>query len=64
MQRHRFNYDTTLEERIVDLARRVRSDMETLPPCKKRDDLVQKLREIETAADFNQLLQSSGSNRE
>jgi len=29
------------------------ADVETLPPCKKRDDLVQKLREIETAVDFN-----------
>jgi hypothetical protein len=53
MQRHQFNDSTTLEERLVDLTRRVRADVETLPPCKKRDDLVQKLREIETAVDFN-----------
>ena len=53
MQRHQVDYNTTLEERLVDLARRVRADVETLPPCKKRDDLVQKLREIETAVAFN-----------
>ena len=53
MQRHQFNHSTTLEERLIGLARRVRTDVETLPPCKKRDDLVQKLREIETTVDFN-----------
>jgi len=56
MQRHQFNYSATLEEGLIDLARRVRADVETLPPCKKRDDLVQKLREIETTVDFNQFL--------
>jgi hypothetical protein len=56
MQLHRFKYDTTLEERLVDLARRVRSDLETLPPCKIRDDLVEKLRQIETAGEMNQFL--------
>jgi hypothetical protein len=50
------NFSTTLEERLVDLAHRVRADVETLPPSKKRDDLVQKLREIETADDLNQFL--------
>jgi len=53
MQRHGFNYSTTLEEHLIDLVRRVRADVERLPPCKKRDDLVQKLREIETTVDFN-----------
>jgi len=63
MQRHRFHDNTTLEERLVDLARRVRADVETLPPCVKRDDLVQKLREVETAADMNRFLRFSGFNR-
>jgi hypothetical protein len=56
MQRHQFNYSATLEERLIDLVRRVRADLETLPPCKKRDDLVRKLREIEIAVGFDQLL--------
>jgi len=64
MQRHQFNHDTTLEERLIDLTRRVRADIETLPPCVKRDDLVQKLREIETTVDMNHFLRSSGRNRE
>jgi hypothetical protein len=64
VQNHRFNDNATLEERLVDLARRVRADVETLPPCVKRDDLVHKLREIETAVDMNQFLQFSGLNRE
>ena len=64
MQRYQFNDNTTLEERLVDLARRVRADVETLPPGVKRDDLVHKLREIETAVDMNQFLQFSGFNRE
>jgi hypothetical protein len=64
MQRRQFNQSTTLEERLIGLARRVRTDVETLPPCKKRDNLVQKLREIETAVDFDQLLRFYGSNRE
>ena len=61
MQRRRFNHSTTLEERLVDLARRVRLDVETLAPCNERDELIQKLRQIETALDMNQLLLSSGS---
>jgi len=55
MQRHGFNYSTTLEERLIDLARKVRADVETLPPCKKRDDLIQQLREIETGVELNPL---------
>ena len=53
MQRHQANDDTTtFEERLVDLARRVRTDVETLPRCKTRDDLVQQLREIETSVEL------------
>jgi hypothetical protein len=40
------------EARLIDLVGRVRADLETLPPSKKLDDLVQKLREIETV-DFD-----------
>jgi hypothetical protein len=64
MQRLQFNDSATLEERLVDLARKVRADVETLPPCVKRDDLVHKLREIETAVDMNKFLRFSGRNRE
>ena len=61
---HQFNDNTTLEERLVDLARRVRADVETLPPCGKRDDLVERLREVETAVDMNRFLQLPGLNGE
>ena len=64
MAHRRFTHTTTLEERLVDLARRVRSDVETLAPCSERDELVRKLLQVETALDMNQLLLSSGSNRE
>ena len=47
MPHRRFTHTTTLEERLVDLARRVRSDVETLAPCNERDELIQKLRQIE-----------------
>ncbi|MBR1212064.1 hypothetical protein [Bradyrhizobium sp. JYMT SZCCT0180] len=64
MQRRRFNHSTTLEERLIDLARRVRSDVETLAPCSERDDLIQKLRQIETALDMSEfLLLPTSSNR-
>ena len=53
MQRHGFNYSTTLEEHLIDLVRRVRADVERLPPCKKRDDLIQQLREVETGVELN-----------
>jgi hypothetical protein len=53
MQRLQFNRSTTLEEHLVDLARKVRADVETLPPCKKRDDLIQQLREIEAGVELN-----------
>ena len=64
MQRRRFSHSATLEERLVELARRVRSDVETLAPCSERDELIEKLRQIETALDMNQFLLSSGSNGE
>lgn len=64
MPRRLPSHTTTLEERLVDLARRVRSEVETLAPCSERDELVQKLRKIETALDINQVLWSSGSARE
>jgi hypothetical protein len=64
MRRHQFNDNTTLEERLVDLTRRVRADVETLPPCVKHDDLVQKPREIETTVDMSQFLRFPGLNRE
>jgi hypothetical protein len=54
MQRHGFNYSTTLEERLIDLVRKVRADIETLPPCKKRDDLIQQLREAEMGVELKQ----------
>ncbi|MBR1215596.1 hypothetical protein [Bradyrhizobium sp. JYMT SZCCT0180] len=63
MQRRRFSHSTTLEERLIDLARRVRPDVETLAPCSERDGLVQKLRQIETALDMSQFLLSTSSNR-
>jgi hypothetical protein len=53
MLRYPFHYSTTLEERLVVLARKVRSDVEMLPPCKKRDDLIQQLRDIETGVELN-----------
>jgi len=64
MQRRLFTHTATLEERLVDLARRVRSDVETLAPCRERDGLILRLRQIETALAMNQLLLSSSSNRE
>lgn len=64
MRRRLVSPNTTLEERLIDLARRVRSDVETLAPCSERDELVQKLRQIETALDMSEFLLSSGSNRE
>jgi hypothetical protein len=54
MQWHQSNNSMTFEERLVDLARRVRADVETLPRCRKRDDLVQQLREIETSVELKQ----------
>ncbi len=54
MQLHHAKNNATLEERLVDLARRVRADVETLPPCRKRDDLVERLRVIETGVELNQ----------
>jgi len=64
MWRHQSNDNTPLEARLVDLTRRVRADVETLPPGVKRDDLVQKLREIETTVDINRFLRLPGLNRE
>jgi hypothetical protein len=53
MQQHGWDPGTTLEQRLAVLARKVRADIETLPPCRKRDDLIQQLREIETGDELN-----------
>jgi hypothetical protein len=63
MQRRHIKHTVTLEERLSELARQAREDVEKLPPGKERDGLIQKLRQIESAVHFNELLQAPSPNR-
>jgi len=64
MQRRRVKHTTTLEERLADQARMAREQVEKLPPSKERDDLIQKIREIEATVHLSQFLQPPGPHRE
>jgi hypothetical protein len=63
-KRNRAKHTATLAERLGELGRKVRADMENLPPGASRDALIQKIREIDAAIFFNQKLGTSSPPQE
>jgi hypothetical protein len=63
MKRRRFKQTTTLEDRLADMSRRAREDVETLAPGKERDGLIEKIREIEATLELGQFLRSQNQSR-
>ena len=58
---NRVKQTTTLNERLAIHAQKIGDDLATLPAGEQRDDLIQKIRKIELAIDFNRALGKSGN---
>ena len=60
MERRRFKQDTPLDQRLEDHAKRLRNEARGTPPGIKRDDLIRRARQAETAARTTEWLSSPG----
>jgi F420-dependent methylenetetrahydromethanopterin dehydrogenase len=60
MQRDRFIQAITSQHRLANEAERLRQQARTLPAGKKRDALLRKARQIDTASHINEWLSSAG----
>ncbi len=60
MKRSRFRNTATLEERLAEEAKPLREKAAKLPPGLKRDSLLRKVRQNETAAGMTAWINSPG----
>ena len=60
MERRRFKQDAPLDQRLADHAKRLRNEARGTPPGIKRDDLIRRARQAETAARMSEWLTSPG----
>ncbi len=60
MKRSRFKNHTTLEDRLAAEAKALRDEAAKLPPGFKRDNLLRKARQDDTAADMAAWINSPG----
>ena len=60
MQRRRFNEQAPLDERLAEHAKRLRDEAQGTPPSVKRDDLIRRGRQAETAAHAQEWVMSPG----
>jgi hypothetical protein len=60
MERRRIKQVASFEERLAELARRLREQAKTLPPGKERDGLMRRARQAETTSHLNAWLTSPG----
>ncbi len=60
MERRQIKHKPSFEERLVDQARRLRERANTADHGAEHDDLVQRARQMETAAKINAWLTSPG----
>lgn len=58
--RRRFTQTAPLELRMAQQANRLRKDAQGTPPGVKRDDLIRRARQIETASHIKEWLSSPG----
>lgn len=61
MERRRFKQETPLDQRLEDHAKRLRREARGTPPGVKRDDLIRRARQAETAMRIGEWLASPGS---
>jgi hypothetical protein len=60
MQRLPFKQAQSLEERLSEEAKRLRAEAKLLPPGARRDEMIRKARQAETASHINEWLTSPG----
>lgn len=60
MERRRFKQDIPLDQRLEDHAKRLRAEARGTPPGIKRDDLIRRARQAETAAHLGGWLSPPG----
>ena len=60
MQRRRFKQTTSLEERLVEEAKRLREEAKSLPPGLAREHAIRKARQAETGFHMSEWLRSPG----
>ena len=59
-QRRRFKQTTTLDQRLSEQAERLRKEAQGTPPGVKRDDLLRRARQAQTAAHMQEWITSPG----
>ena len=60
MERRRFKQETPLDKRLEDFAKRLRNKAKRTPAGIKREDLIRRARQAETAARMSEWLSSPG----
>jgi hypothetical protein len=60
MERRRFNQTQSLEERLAEEAKRLRAEAKLLPPGARRDEMIRKARQAETASHLTEWVSSPG----
>jgi hypothetical protein len=60
VERRRFKQQTPLEQRLEDHAKRLREQARSAPPGIKRDDLIRRARQAETAAHMSEWISCPG----
>jgi hypothetical protein len=60
MLRRRFKQALSLEERLVEEAKRLREEAKSLPPGAEREALLRKARQAETGSHMSEWLSSPG----
>jgi len=60
MERRRFKQDTPLDQRLEDHAKRLRNEARGTPPGIRRDDLIRRAKQAETAMRMGEWLKSPG----
>lgn len=59
-RRRRFEQTRTLRDRLISYARQARAYAAALPPCPRKEDLLRKARQADTAAHLDEWLSSPG----
>jgi hypothetical protein len=59
-RRRRFTQTQSFEIRLAEEAERLRAEAKLLPPGAKRDEMIRKARQAQTAAHMNEWLTSPG----
>jgi hypothetical protein len=60
MQRRRFKQTQSLDERLAEVAKRLREEARSLPPGSRREEMLRKARQAETGSHISEWLQSPG----